>query len=231
MRKQLYLTALTTILITLAVAQTGEQRRTVVVNGQSGQIIVYEINGRSFVDLESLARIANGTLSFQENQIVLTIPSQATSSAQATSTEGPPANSQPANVMTPGFMKAALQTLAATKQWTDALAYAAQNGVPGNGSRLVSFHDRAMEALGIAKVDASSNADQDAFQLLNNQVNFVQSWNDTLIAQRRSMNTGQYSMTPNSMANDPAYQKIIACTKFLGVMISNGQFQDDGSCH
>jgi len=231
MPKKPWAAGLTVILVALAVAQTGEQRRTVVVNGQSGQLIVYEINGRSFVDLESLARIADGTLSFQENQIVLTIPSQAPSSSQSSGAMASNADSQSTETMSPGFMKAAIQTLAATKQWTDTLAYAAQNGVPGNGSRLVAFHDRAMEALGIAKVDASSSADQSALQLLTNQVGFVQTWNDTLIAQRRSMDTGQYSMTPNAMANDPAYQKIVACTKFLGGMISSGQFQDDGSCH
>jgi hypothetical protein len=229
MRRNLNSYALISILAltALAQAQTGEHQRNVVINGHSGQIIVYQIDGRSFVDLESLARIANGSLSFQQNQIVLTIPSSAPGSAPPTSMASQAASTE----MSPEFMKAALQTLSVTKSWTDSLAYAAQHGVPGDGSRLVTFHNRASEALRITQVDATSQSDQNALQLLTNHVNAVQSWNDTLVAQRRSMNTGQYSMTPNAMQNDPTYQKISACAKFLTTMLPSGQFQDDGSCH
>jgi hypothetical protein len=216
------------LMITLfATAQTGQQRRTVVVNGESGEIIVYQIDGRSFVDLESLARIANGSLSFQGNQIVLTIPSAPQNSPTAAA-----ANSQPTNSgLTDAFAKSALQTLAVTRDWTNTLAYAAQHGVPGDGSRLFTFRDRASEALHLTQVAASTQSDQNALQLLTNQVNAVQTWNNALVAQRKSMNTGQYSMTPNAMQNDPSYQKITACSTFLSTMLPSGQFQDDGSCH
>jgi hypothetical protein len=216
----------TLILATLAAAQS-QQRQTVVINGHSGEIIVYQISGKAFVDLESLVRIANGSVSFQQNQIVLTFPS-----GQPVSSVAAPTPPQPvATGMTDDFMKAALQTLSVTTDWTNTLAYAAQHGVPGDGSRLVVFHGRATEALRLSQVAASSNQDQEAFQLLTNHVNAVQSWNDTLVSQRKSMDTGQYSMTPNSMQNDPAYQKITACSKFLSSMLPSGQFQDNGSCH
>jgi hypothetical protein len=215
----------TMMLATLAAAQS-QQRQTVVINGHSGEIIVYQISGKSFVDLETLVRIANGSVSFQQNQIVLTFPS-----AQPVNSSTPSAPSPPvASGMTDDFMKAALQTLSVTTDWTNTLAYAAQHGVPGDGSRLVVFHGRASEALRLSQVAASSNSDQEALQLLTNHVNAVQSWNDTLVSQRKSMDTGQYSMTPNSMQNDPAYQKITACSKFLSSMLPSGQFQDNGSC-
>jgi hypothetical protein len=215
----------TMMLATLAAAQS-QQRQTVVINGHSGEIIVYQISGKSFVDLETLVRIANGSVSFQQNQIVLTFPS-----AQPVNSAAPAAPPQPvATGMTDDFMKAALQTLSVTTDWTNTLAYAAQHGVPGDGSRLVVFHRRASEALRLSQVAASSNSDQEALQLLTNYVNTVQGWNDTLVSQRKSMDTGQYSMTPNSMQNDPAYQKITACSKFLSSMLPSGQFQDNGSC-
>jgi hypothetical protein len=209
----------------LAAAQS-EQRQTVVINGHTGEIIVYQISGKSFVDLESLVRIANGSVSFQRNQIVLTFPSaQPTNSTVATTAPEPVTTG-----MSTDFMKAALQTLSVTTDWTNTLAYAAQRGVPGDGSRLVVFHGRATEALRLAQVAASSPSDQNALQLLTNHVNAVQNWNDTLVSQRKSMDTGQYSMTPNSMQSDPAYQKITACSKFLSTMLPSGQFQDDSSC-
>jgi hypothetical protein len=35
-------------------------------NGKPGQVSVVEINGRSYVDLEALARVANGSLGFKK---------------------------------------------------------------------------------------------------------------------------------------------------------------------
>ena len=58
----------------LARAQAVQQSRTLIVNGQSGPVKIMEIDGRPYVDLESLARIANGTLGFSGSQITLTLP-------------------------------------------------------------------------------------------------------------------------------------------------------------
>jgi hypothetical protein len=54
----------------LAVSQTVQQNRTLVVNGQSGQVAVMQINGRSFVDLEALAQLANGSLDLGQSDPV-----------------------------------------------------------------------------------------------------------------------------------------------------------------
>jgi len=66
-----------------ALSQAVQQSRTLVVNGQSGQVKAMEVDGRWYVDLESLARIANGTLGFSANQITLTLPGPAVHTAAA----------------------------------------------------------------------------------------------------------------------------------------------------
>lgn len=214
------------ILLGVAVSQSSHKTRTLVINGHRGDAIIYQIDGKSFVDLETLVRVANGSMSFQNEQIVLTLP---------TASEGTP--SAPDNLhaaspgLSPDFMREAVQTLATMKDWTNTLAYAASKGVPGDGSRLVVFHDRAGEALRLSKVAASSSADQSALLLLTNEFNSVSTWNDKLIHERKSMDTGKYSMSENALSTDQNYQKIIACGKFLGIMIPSGQFQDDYSCH
>jgi len=48
----------------LALSQAAQDIRTLIVNGQSGQVSVVQISGRSYVDLEALARVANGSLGF-----------------------------------------------------------------------------------------------------------------------------------------------------------------------
>src|SRR5947208_8858324 len=52
----------------------GPQKRTLVVTGHPGELPVVEMGGRSYVDIEALTRLANGSLSFKENHIVLTLP-------------------------------------------------------------------------------------------------------------------------------------------------------------
>jgi hypothetical protein len=58
----------------IALAQNANQNRTLIVNGQSENVPVIQVNGRSYVDLEALARAANGSLSFSGNQKALTLP-------------------------------------------------------------------------------------------------------------------------------------------------------------
>jgi hypothetical protein len=128
-------------------------------------------------------------------------------------------------------MRAALQDLSVLKEWSTTLAHAIQRGVPGDGSRLVVFHDRAADGLRLARVAAANQSDEDALRLLTNQFNTVSKWNDKLVAERKSMSTGKYSMNPNALANDETYQKINGCAKFLGTMLPSGQFHDDRVCN
>jgi hypothetical protein len=77
----------------LALSQAVQQSRTLILNGQSGQVKVEKIDGRSYVDLESLARITNGTLGFSGNQITLMLPNFPAGTASAAAPASPPANS------------------------------------------------------------------------------------------------------------------------------------------
>jgi hypothetical protein len=76
MRKRL-LPMLVLFLAEFAASQAVQKSRMLVVNGQSGQVSVLQMNGRSFIDLEALAQLANGTLGFRGDQIVLNLPASA----------------------------------------------------------------------------------------------------------------------------------------------------------
>src|SRR5215467_14953105 len=75
-----------------------EQSRTLVVSGHAGSVPVTQNNGRSYVDLEALAQVVNGSLSFNGSQITQTL---SPAGGNATSAPAPAANS--------GFSKAFLQ--------------------------------------------------------------------------------------------------------------------------
>jgi len=208
------------ILTGVMAAQDAFHEKTLVVNGHTGTAMVYTISGKAYVDLETLARIGNGSIGFSGDKIIVTLNADAHSSHQ-----------KPATGMSNDFMRAALQDLSVLKEWSTTLAHAIQRGVPGDGSRLVVFHDRAADGLKLARVAASNESDEDALRLLTNHFNTVSKWNDKLVAERKSMSTGKYSMNPNALANDETYQKITGCAKFLGTMLPSGQFHDNRVCN
>jgi hypothetical protein len=209
----------------VALAQANQQKRTLIVNGQSGDATIVQINGRSYIDLETLARIANGSLSFQGNQIVLTIPASSADAPAIVPTD----RQQLAPGLSNDFMRAAIQDLATIKEWYSTLGYAIQRGVPGDGSRVFVYRDKAAQDLKLATVAVSNDSDQNALQLLTTHFNNVQKWSNALVESRKSLGTANYSMSPNALNDDPLYQTITRCTQFLATMLASGKFEDDGS--
>lgn len=213
------------VFVSTLVAQSELQSRTLVINGQSGKAMVYRVDGQWFIDLETLVHIANGSVTFHGDQIILTLPGPGVTAVNDH------ASGAATEAMTRGFMTEAVQDLATIKNWYTIMAHAIQRGVPGDGSQLVLFHDRAAEGLRLATVHASSRADRDALQLLTNHFNQVDHWKTKLVDARKSMSTANYSITPNSLDTDPEYQKIVTCNQSLATILSTGQFQPSDSCH
>lgn len=91
----------------VALGQSTQQKITLVVNGQRGDATVVQINGRSYIDLETLARIANGSVTFQGTQVILTIPSSSADKALAAPVGGQVGDS----ALSTDFMRAAVQNL------------------------------------------------------------------------------------------------------------------------
>ncbi len=63
----------------LAWSQDAPQNLTLIVAGQPGQIPIVQMNGKSYVDVDALARLTNSSLSFKGNQVILTPPGSAPS--------------------------------------------------------------------------------------------------------------------------------------------------------
>jgi hypothetical protein len=213
-------------MVEMAASQAVEQKRTLVVNGQSGQVAVLQMNGRSFVDLEALTQIANGTLGFRGEQIVLTLPAAAASAPA----KAPSASQQSNSAFSKEFMSAGIETMSVIREWRSALANAIQNGYPVSANWVESYRGRAAQSLRLASVAASTDADQQALQLLTNELDNMQRWSDKILKARKDMDAAKY-MSPDALDNDPLFQKILNCAHSLAAMSASGQFQDDGSCH
>jgi len=210
-------------------AQVKQESRTLVVNGKAGEATVVQINSRTYVDVENLARIANGSLGFDKNQITLTLPGGYEASAPA----GAPAPEQPvAHVgLSRNFMMAGIETLAEMREWASTMAYAIQNGYGVTESWAADYREKAANALRQASASVSTDADRNAMQLLANEFEAVREWSNKLVEAKKSMDTAKYSTSPNALRDEPLSQKIISCGHFLGSMLGSAEFKDDPSCH
>jgi hypothetical protein len=226
MRKRILLAQLILIMLlivpVLALSQAAQDIRTLIVNGQSGQVSVVQISGRSYVDLEALARVANGSLGFNGNQITLTLPGAANPCASAVSSTNPPADTG----LSRGFLKAGIEAMSLVREWHSALTNAIKNGFPVDEGWLAGYRRQAATALRLASVAVSTDSDRNAFQLMTNGFNFMDKLSNQYLAARQSSSY----IPPDSLTNDPLDQKLLNCGHSLASMVASGQFVDDGSC-
>ena len=203
-------------------AQATQQHRTVVVNGQAGEAAAVQINGRAYIDLETLARIGNGSLRFQGTQIILTLPIAIgdASESQHPATTG----------LSREFMKAGIEEIALLREWASPLANAMQNGYPVTENWVAGYREKAASGLRLTTVAATTSEDHNALQLLTNEFEAVKEWSNKLVETRKSMDA-KYSISASALQDDPLSQKIVNCSRFLGPMLEGGSFQDDPSCH
>ena len=223
------LSALTLLIFTVSTwgKQVTQKTETLVINGQTGQAAVIRVDGRAYVDLAALAEIANWSVSFNTNRIVL---GPAPNPASAPEPVGPPAQADGSS-LSRDFMRAGIEAIAQMREWASPLSYAIQNGYPVTENWVAGYREQAAHALSLASVAATHDADRHALELLTNEFNAVRQWSDKLVEARKSMNAGQYAISASALRDDPLSQKMVACGRFLASMLASGTVQDDPSCH
>ena len=206
----------------LAAAQTDQPSQTLVVSGQPGQVALMQFNGRSVIDVKALAQLVNGSLSYKGSQTILTLPGSGATAPQA---------SQPSDS---GFSKqgmtAGIEFMAAIREWRSALANNLQNGYPVSASWVTGYSNKAAESLRLASVAASTDSDQQALPLLQNEFDFMQEWSNDVLDAVKNLDTAKY-MSADALNNDALFQKTLTCAHSLAAMAASRTFQDDGSCH
>ena len=214
-----------------SLGQHHQQRRILVIDGESGQASVIEKDGRAYVDVETLTQITHGSLSFKTDRIVLSLP------ASNGSPPPPDAPAEPAHAQTAGselsrdFMRAGIEEIATIREWASTLGYAIQSGYPVTEKWEADSREKAAHDLRLATAAVSTEADRNALQLLTNEFEVVREWSNRLLQERKSMDTAKYALSENALREDPTSQKIIACGHFLATMLGSGSFQEGSPCH
>ncbi len=188
----------------LAPAQNKIEKRTLVLNGHTGEITIFMVDGTPFVNARTLVEIGNGNVAFNATTIVLNFRNTEACSphgrplsmpAPNVSELEPPPQQPVSSALSVDFMSAAIQELSILKEWRSYMAYGITKGVPGDGSRMVLNQNQATEALHLARVAASTDADRSAYELLRTAFDNVNQWYKSLVEGRKSMNTAKYSMS------------------------------------
>jgi hypothetical protein len=224
----------------LSVSETIAQdtpTRTLIVNGQTLDAGVVLVQGRSYVDIEGLAEGMGGSVTFEANQISLTIPGPPPSEAAQTqpaseAPQTPPPSTAPQNPegMSKDFQKIAVFTLAEMREWKGAISTVVTSGIPVVGTWSQDYHDRGEADLMQAALAASTEPDRQALQLLQQQLTRLSEWADTVLGEREALNADR-TIDPNSLQKDQSLAKISKCGEFLSSMIVSGTFSDDSSCY
>jgi hypothetical protein len=194
---------------------------TLSVKGYTGTTPLVEMNGRSYVDLEALARLIEGSLSYAQNQVTLTLPSAAGE---------PPSGETPADEAKQGFSKpfvrAAIEQMAVIREWRIEIVNAVQNNYPIAESWVSAQRRLAERNLQLASAAASTDDDRSGVPLLTAEFKNMQKLSDRILAKRRQASY----IPPKSLNNDPLDQQILACSKSMAAMVANDAFQDDAAC-
>jgi hypothetical protein len=212
--------------------QDAGEKRTLIINGQSTQVPVIQVNGRTYIGLDGLADAVNGSLSYSGGMIALSVPvgpaGGATSAAPSAAPAPAPAQATPSNQgFSQGFLNAGIEEMSTLREWHAALATSIQNGIPVTAGMLAPYRMQATTNLRYAQVAITTPSDRNAYQLLNNAFQNMGKLSDKYVNMRANMTY----ISPDALQNDDLDQRLRACGRSLGAMAASGQFVDDGSCH
>jgi hypothetical protein len=150
----------------------------------------------------------------------LTIP---TANSDATS-------AQTADVLSKEFVDAAIVALAEMREWKGALTAMVSYGFAVDGLWAQTYREQAETSLTQAAVEASTNADRSALQLLSNEFAHLAKWESDVLADRKALNSAK-TLDPNALQDDPELAKISSCGRFLNKMLVSRTFADNSSCY
>jgi hypothetical protein len=203
----------------MVLSQGLEDSRTFVIDGQTGQAPVLRLRGKSYVELEALARLTHGSLSFNGNQVTLTLPGSGANTATTIAGDKSEFSKE--------FLRAGIEEMGMIREWRIALTNGVQNGMPIGDDWMAVYREPSLQNLRLASVAASTDADRSAYQLLSNEYDNMKKLSDRFVA----AHTAQNYLPPDSLKSDPLDQQILNCARSLAAMAASGQFVDDGSCH
>ncbi len=211
--------------VTMVQAQTKQQKEALSVQGYSAPVAVLESHGRTFVDVQELARVTGGSVSFEKDRIILVLPRTDASA---------PGDDAPSTRFSPAFQSSAIEAMASIREWGGMLMAIVRNGYPvGNnmaGNTLEAFEARSADAVALASAAASTDADRQGLELLKYEYSNVQQWSDSYVQARITLSAANLSTSEHAIEKDEGAQKALQCGRFLSQMFASGAVEENLGC-
>ena len=199
-------------------AQTPKKGSTLTIAGHAGEAQLIEINGKSYVEVETLALLTKGTLSFKANQTILTLQA-AIPVVQASTPPVKPGLSR-------AFIQAGVEEISVIREWRTAIVNAVQTNTPLAEDWIAARHRLAEKNLALASAAVSSDDDRSAYPLLSAEFNNMQKLSELYLAFR---NQNKF-ISPENFGNSPLEEQILSCAQGLASMTEKREFQDQAAC-
>jgi hypothetical protein len=193
--------------------------RTMVVKGFPERAPLVQMNGKAYVEVEALARITNGTITFQGNQLTFSFGTPGASAAA----DGGDDSARVSKDM----LRAGVAVVRAVEEWRTALESTISNSSPVTSEWAAGQRRNVDSQLSLAAAAVAGNPDRSVLALLTNAVNNMQLLSDKYLAMRRSLNY----IDRGELESDSLNQQIQACTRGLSGLTGSGQYQDVAACH
>ena len=200
-------------------AQTPPKASTFTIAGHTGEAELLQIDGKSYVEIETLARLTKGTLSFKGNETILTLP-HSDAEAQASASNGRVG-------LSTGFVRAAIEEMSLVREWRAAIVYAVQKNTPVSEGWVSAQHRLAEKNLALASAAASTDDDHSAFPLLSAEFGNMQKLSETYLAMRTQANF----ISTDTFHSSPLEDQILSCAQDFVAMTEKHEFQDLSACH
>jgi hypothetical protein len=223
------LAAMLTALLMLSAkanAQAPTKTSTFTIAGHAGEAQLLQVNGKSYVEVETLARLTKGTLSFKVNRTILTLP-PSNSEAPSAATPTQPSTPQAKVGFSRTFVQAGIEEMGLIREWRIGIVSAVQNNVPLSEEWASAQHRQAEKNLALASAAVATDDDRNALPLLSAEFNNMQKLSDLYLALR----TRSTAMSPDKFDNGPLEEQILTCARGFVSMTESREFQDQPACH
>ena len=177
-----------TVLLMLPVsgiAQTPSKASTFTVAGHAGEAQLLQVKGKSYVEVQALARLTKGTLSFKADRTTLTLP--------PSETVEPASTPQVKAGFSRAFIQGGIEEISLIREWRVAIVGAVQSNIPLSAEWASAQHRQAEKNLALASAAISTDDDRSAYTLLTAELNNMQKLSDLYLA----LSTQSMAMSPD----------------------------------
>jgi hypothetical protein len=199
-------------------SQSPQKANTFRISGHAGEAQILQLNGKSYVEIETLARLTQGTLSFKANQTTLTLPSS-DSGGQASAPHAKAGFST-------AFVQAGIEEMSVIREWRIAIVNAVQNNTPVSEDWVSTHHRLADKTLSLASSTASTDDDRGALPMLTAEFNNMQKLSELYLTLRKQAS----AISPDNF-DISLEDQILSCARGFVTMTESHEFQDQASCH